>query len=95
MTSVEARDLREYLSAEITRIHDSRESDVRRLDREAGRLRDERLKLLQAHYAGAIPIELMKQEQQRISGQLEVIERKLARMQSQTGRLLDNLDRAL
>ena len=40
-------------------------------------LTHERTKLLQAHYAGAVPLELLKTEQDRITTQLEAVESKL------------------
>ena len=42
------------------------------------RLEDGQRKLLQAHYAGAVPLELLKREQDRIAGSLETIEYRLA-----------------
>ena len=39
---------------------------------------DERVRLLQAHYAGAIPLDLLKTEQDRIARQLSAIEDRLA-----------------
>jgi site-specific DNA recombinase len=49
-----------------------------RLTTKRNRLTHERTKLLQAHYAGAIPLELLKTEQDRITGQLETIEGRMA-----------------
>jgi site-specific DNA recombinase len=95
LTAEEAADLRLYLGDEIDRIGGKQASDERRLERDATRLRDERLKLLQAHYAGAVPIELMKQEQSRLTGQLEVTERKLARMRRSGAVLTTALEQAL
>ena len=39
---------------------------------------DERGKLLEAHYAGAVPVDLMKTEQDRITRELNSIEQRLA-----------------
>ena len=52
---------------EIHKQRDSIESDRRRQQERLLQLGDERTKLLHAHYAGAIPIDLLKQEQARIS----------------------------
>jgi site-specific DNA recombinase len=49
-----------------------------RLVRRQRKLLDERGKLLEAHYAGAIPLELLKTEQDRISNQLQRIEERLS-----------------
>ncbi|HLK16850.1 MAG TPA: recombinase family protein [Fimbriimonadaceae bacterium] len=58
-----------------------RENEVHERDRLVRRQRkllDERAKLLEAHYAGAIPLDLLKTEQERISSQLQRIEEQLS-----------------
>ena len=52
--------------------------ETRSLTRQRQRLLDQRSKLLQAHYADAIPLDLMKAEQARIGRQLEQVEARLA-----------------
>ena len=42
------------------------------------RLDNERVKLLQAHYADAVPLDLLKQEQARIGAELETINNRIA-----------------
>jgi site-specific DNA recombinase len=42
------------------------------------RLRDEQRTLLRAHYAGAVPVELLKDEQQRIATEIKQAEQRLA-----------------
>jgi site-specific DNA recombinase len=73
------------------------ETDAERIDvqRQQGRLRSEQAKLLQAHYANAIPLDLLKTEQDRIAGQLEVIEAKLAALQTHFETIEANLKSAL
>jgi len=41
------------------------------------RLKDEQRTLLRAHYAGAVPVELLKEEQQRIATEVDQAERRL------------------
>ena len=58
-------------------------------------LEGEQTKLLQAHYAGAIPLDLLKREQDRINASLETIE---FRIQAHNGEYADaraNLDDSL
>lgn len=62
----------------LDRRRDDSEQEVRSLTRQRQRLLDERGKLLQAHYADAIPLDLMKSEQDRIGRQLDQIEGRLA-----------------
>ena len=42
------------------------------------KLLDERSKLLEAHYAAAIPLDRLKTEQDRIGGELDRIEQRLS-----------------
>ena len=53
------------------------------------------VKLLQAHYAGAVPLDLLKTEQDQIRSQLEAAERRLARKSARLGDLTNRLDLAL
>ena len=76
-------------------MQERKQDESKQLRRDKARLEEERLKLLQAHYAGAIPIELMKQEQDRIGGQLSVLERGLTRLSTRVGTLTKQLERAL
>lgn len=55
----------------------------------------ERTRLLQAHYAGAVPLELLKTEQDRITGQLELIESRLDATSSHFDTVQANLKLAL
>ena len=53
-----------------SQLHDIARRERRAYESERAELLDERGKLLQAHYAGAIPIDLLKTEQERISRRL-------------------------
>ena len=95
ITPTEAAELRRYLTDEFAlSIAEQRESSER-LARDKQRLEHEQLKLLQSHYADAIPLDLLKKEQTRISNQLGSIERRLVRHQTQLETISANLDRAL
>ncbi|MBK6887815.1 MAG: recombinase family protein [Tetrasphaera sp.] len=79
----------------IDRRRDDSEQEVRSLTRQRQRLLDERGKLLQAHYADAIPLDLMKSEQDRIGRQLDQIEGRLAAQATTTTIQKETLTRAL
>jgi site-specific DNA recombinase len=49
----------------------------RELTTQRQRLIHERTRLLQAHYGGAVPLDLLRSEQERISGRLETIDSRL------------------
>ena len=65
------------------------------LKREVDKLERQREKLLQAHYAGAIPLDLLKSEQDRIGTSLFTLNMQLAESQSHTAALERNLEIAL
>ncbi|QQS00236.1 MAG: recombinase family protein [Austwickia sp.] len=52
--------------------------ELARLAADRDRLDNERVKLLQAHYADAVPLDLLKQEQARIGAELETINNRIA-----------------
>jgi site-specific DNA recombinase len=87
--------LQTYLSTEFERLLSNRQDEVTRWERQQERLRGEQLRLLQAHYAGAIPLDLLKAEQARITGQLERVERQLASQGAASTALQVNLGRAI
>ena len=55
----------------------------------------ERRKLLEAHYAGAVPLDLMKSEQERLGEELEYIESRLSAMEMKFDTVERNLKAAL
>jgi site-specific DNA recombinase len=79
------------LEADRTRV----ETEQHALTVQQQRLRNERAKLLQAHYAGAIPLDLLKTEQDRIGDQLDTVEARLAATQTHFDVVRDNLTTAL
>ena len=58
-------------------------------------LEGEQQKLLQAHYAGAIPLDLLKREQDRITASLETIEHRITAHDGHYAAARENLDDSL
>ena len=92
-------ELRQHLEATLTSeleamTHEAAEAE-RRLLGQCRALEDKRRKLLEAHYAGAIPLDLLKQEQEQITAQLTTIKDKLALLNATTATLSANLQAAL
>ena len=101
----------EYRSVQIpTELRDRIESDMLEdasatrqetdrqqadLNRQRTRLINERSKLLQAHYAGAVPLDLLKSEQDRIGQQLAVIDASLEATTATFETLASNLHDAM
>src|SRR5690625_1033450 len=65
------------LHAEFDRLMAAETAELDRLTRERGHLTDEQTKVLQAHYAGAVSLDLLKREQDRISASLDDINRRI------------------
>ena len=66
--------LRELITAEFDRLHATARHERQGYQHERDGLLGERKKLLQAHYAGAIPLDLLGEEQERISRRLAFLE---------------------
>ncbi len=77
LTPVMREEIETSLRGELSTSRNAADREARELDKQKKRLLDERGKLLQAHYAGALPLDLMKQEQDRIAEQLAHIESRL------------------
>ncbi|RIJ67854.1 hypothetical protein D1871_22970 [Nakamurella silvestris] len=70
----ELRDsIEDLVNDDFDQLHASAETERRNLEAQQSKLANQRLKLLEAHYAGAIPIELLKTEQDRIAAELAKI----------------------
>ena len=87
--------LQEAFSAELAKFREEAATERERLRRQRHRLLNERAKLLQAHYADAVPLELMRAEQQRITDALAHIDQKLEATQIHHERVDKELEAAL
>ena len=65
------------LGAQLAAARSSADAELERQRRRIVRLTDERAKLLQAHYNDAVPLDLLKTEQQRIARELDDAQRLL------------------
>jgi site-specific DNA recombinase len=89
------RDIEDTLFRDLAQTRVRAEAEERDLTAQQQRLIHERTKLLQAHYAGAIPLDLLKTEQDRITGQLEVVQARLTASHAEYDRIEQNLKKAL
>ena len=69
--------LEKYLQANIKAEQEKYETELDGLRREKDKLERKRKKLLEAHYNDAIPLDLMKSEQQKIAKQLLAVEHQI------------------
>ena len=85
----------QYLLEELAQIEARSAHDIRSLTVRRTNVEDQRHQLLQAHYAGAIPLDLLKDEQDRLSHELHTIERTLAGYQADAALVRQHLSQAL
>jgi DNA invertase Pin-like site-specific DNA recombinase len=83
------------LGSQLADARDNAAGDATRQERRIKRLTDERSKLLQAHYNDAIPVELLKSEQRRISREIEEASRLLAQSRANFDNIEETITRAL
>ena len=77
LSSDDRREIERYLRAEFEHIQANRQQDIQRLTTRQQRLEDRRHKLLEAHYGGAIPLDLLKKEQDQLTSSILAIQREL------------------
>ena len=77
LSSDDRREIERYLRMEFEHIQANRQQDIQRLTTRQQQLEDQRHKLLEAHYAGAIPLDLLKKEQDQLTSSILAIQREL------------------
>ena len=77
LSSDDRRDIERYLRMEFAHIQANRQQDIQRLTTRQQQLEDQRHKLLEAHYEGAIPLDLLKKEQEQLTSSILAIQREL------------------
>jgi site-specific DNA recombinase len=87
--------VRAFLEEELSKLRLDTERERRMQDRRLVGLRGEQKKLLEAHYANAIPLDLLKSEQERLTREIEAAESRLAEIEGDFRKAEGNLKRAL
>ena len=77
LSSDDRHEIERYLRAEFAHIQANRQQDIQRLTAQQQKLEDQRHKLLEAHYGGAIPLDLLKKEQDQLTSGILAIQREL------------------
>ena len=90
--------MREKLGEALARMREQAEAEATRQRQRLAKLGEEREKLLHAYYAGAVPVDLLRSEQDRLSTEtsqaerhLEVAETSLTDVEDTLGKALDLL----
>jgi len=95
VSETDRQEIERYLLAELARIEGEKDRSVRSLTVRRTNLEDERRRLLQAHYAGAVPLELLKEEQDRLGRELAGIQRQLDAYQADAKLVRAHVEQAL
>ena len=84
--------VQQWLTAQIDKLADAAQAEIGRLKQQKDKLEREQRKLLQAHYADAIPLDLLKEEQERIGKSLKGIASQIEAYQAEYTEITKNLD---
>ena len=95
VSETDRQEIERYLLAELARIEGEKDRSVRSLTARRTNLEDERRRLLQAHYGGAVPLELLKEEQERLGRELAGIQRQLDAYQADAKLVRAHVEQAL
>jgi site-specific DNA recombinase len=87
--------VRAFLEEELTNLRLDAQRERRVQERRLVGLMGERKKLLDAHYADAVPLDLLKSEQERLTREIDTAESRLAEVEGDFKRAESNLHRAL
>lgn len=92
LTPTKAAAIRESVIRELENQTEQAARDVTEAQRAHNRLENERQKLLEAHYAGAVPVDILKREMDRLTRELhdaDMRAQSVIRSQEELTRLLD------
>ena len=95
LSEPEREQLEAFIRSELAGLDETNRSERTRQATRVAHLKAERQKLLQAHYADALPLDLMKSEQQRIASELASAEGLLDRATAQMTKVALAVSRAL
>ena len=95
LTADQRASVEEFVVHELATMQAESARERKHLNTQRDRLTTERTQLLRAHYAGAVPLDLLKDEQDRISRQLAAVENQLTATVSTVDALEANLELTL
>ena len=95
ITPDERRAIEKYLRGELDRLYARQHAHTRTLAAHARALKAQQAKLLEAHYADAVPLDLFKAEQTRLARELDHTSRELAALTADREHLEHRLEEAL
>ena len=95
LSAADRTQIEHYLHDELAQIEGDKAKAVRSLTTRRTNIEDKRRRLLHAHYEGAVPLDLLKEEQAKLTSELNQIERQLAAYQADITEIHQRLTQAL
>ena len=95
ITPEDRQAIEKYLRLELDHIYARQHTHTQQLTTQARKLKTQQAKLLEAHYADAIPLDLLKTEQTRLTRELDHITRELTTLTADRERVEQHLTEAL
>ena len=95
LSAADRTQIEHYLHDELSQIEGDKAKAVRSLTTRRTNIEDRRRRLLHAHYEGAIPLDLLKEEQAKLTSELSQIERQLTAYQADAAEVRQHLTQAL
>ena len=95
LTEEQITEIREHVTHSLTRQQARNQGELDRQHRRVRELENQRLKLLEARYADAIPLELFKSEQERITRELAGAAQIIERCSTEINAVMRVVDEAL
>ena len=95
LSAADRTQIEHYLHDELAQIEGDKAKAIRSLTTRRTNLEDKRRRLMHAHYEGAIPLDLLKEEQAKLSTELGQIERQLTAYQADAAEVRQHLAQAL
>ena len=85
----------QYVREELRHLERDKDRTIRSLTTRRTNIEDKRRRLMHAHYEGAVPLELLKEEQTQLTAELDHIERQLAAYKADAAEVRQHLTQAL
>ena len=95
LSSQDRQLVEQYVREELHHLQRDKDRTIRSLTTRRTNIEDKRRRLMHAHYEGAVPLELLKEEQTQLTSELDHIERQLAAYQADITEVRQRLTQAL
>ena len=95
LSSQDRQLVEQYVREELRHLQRDKDRTIRSLTTRRTNLEDKRRRLMHAHYEGAVPLDLLKEEQAKLTSELNHIERQLTAYQADITEVRQRLTQAL